>query len=123
MKIFVLVNRRVLLPNEPDDEVCDATGDAMKNYCWLNKQKLISFKLSADNYSLSDLSLPPRRGKGLALILILKISPLPGLNKIGPGSRIEDIHGRSLSLVNGTVGYFIHLYGCGFAAITGNRAQ
>ncbi|HET9431025.1 MAG TPA: hypothetical protein VFO70_07605, partial [Chitinophagaceae bacterium] len=27
-----------------------------------------------------------------ALILILKISPFPGLDEVGPGSRVEDIH-------------------------------
>lgn len=62
-------------------------------------------------------------GKMGYLLLILKIAPLPGIDKIGPGGRVEDIHRRRLPLVNRPVGNFIKLHTRGLSAVAGGGLQ
>ncbi len=56
-------------------------------------------------------------------IFILEIPSLPCLDKIGPGSWVEDILRGHLSLVNSAVGNFIKLHPCSFTTIAGNGAH
>jgi hypothetical protein len=37
MKNYTIEKWGGLLSNEPDVQECDTTGDAMKNFSWLNK--------------------------------------------------------------------------------------
>src|ERR1041385_5645913 len=56
-----------------------------------------------------------------ALLLVLKIAALPGLDEFSPGSGIKYIHGRRLARITRLVGNIAELKLCRFAAITGNR--
>src|SRR5690606_4529846 len=50
-------------------------------------------------------------------LFVLEITPFPGLDKIRPGSRIEDIHLGRLSLVSGTIGNALEWQSCGITTI------
>ncbi len=82
---------------QTDDSSTEA-GNIIITYC------LKIFKQIKSEFDLSS----PFRGTG-GVLFILKISPFPCLDEIGPGSRIEDIHGRSLSVIKSFVSYFLEL--------------
>src|SRR5262245_47530175 len=61
--------------------------------------------------------------RGWSRLLVFEISPFPGLDEVGPGGGIEDVHGRNLARIDGPVSDIPELKRGGLSAITRSRSH